>query len=35
MYIEELEGVVAPSAEAAWGLAGIAVGVIVGLAFVS
>lgn len=35
MYIEELDNIVAPSEEAAWGLAGVAVGVLIGLAFIS
>lgn len=35
MIIEELEQIVAPSEEAAWGLAGFGAGVLIGLAIVA
>ncbi len=35
MIIEELESIVAPSAEAQWGLGGLAAGIVVGLIIVA
>jgi len=35
MIIEELESIVAPSTEAAWGLGGFAAGVVIGLVIVA